>query len=563
MNTYKICVVRGCRNTTISAPNKLFIHVPQSTKSLEMRKTWLQLGGRNFADYSTKSSIYFCEDHFDLPRDMENYMQFKIMGSVKIKMKPNCVPSKFACLEGEAMENAGVTEETNLPSEESSSTAFIVSKIDKSIQTSLSTSTTSVQTESVSLENKCVQFNFIPKYRSRKTQTTTKKINQLTSPMQISTVSKGTSPFKVEKYKGKPSSFGNTNVRRKLVFISEEISDSEGTPSVPKDSTSLSVTSTEFRITDYSDQGSQSISTEGSTLQIIRRNIEKEFGQRSLRNTLERIQKNPKFYIGMPKDCFFLVNIILRNTNIPEEHIYLCLQKIRLNCTFTELGDHFGISKSYASKLFKKHVVEIAKVLQPFVRNSKKIKYNLPMAFRQKYYKIDYIIDCFEIEIQKPMKAVYQALSWSDYKKANTLKYLISSTPDGIINFISEGYSGRTSDVTVVEKCKFLENMEPGVSILADRGFKHLQNLCLQKGIELVRPPSVGSKSKLTKAEAHKTKEVASLRIHIERVIRRLREFSLLKPHSVINTNLLKVIDECVLVACALVNIQDSLIKSR
>lgn len=116
---------------------------------------------------------------------------------------------------------------------------------------------------------------------------------------------------------------------------------------------------------------------------------------------------------------------------------------------------------------------------------------------------------------------------------------------------------GRTSDVTLVENCKFLENMEPGVSILADRGFKHLQNLCLQKGIELVRPPSVGSKSKLTKAEAHKTKEVASLRIHIERVIRSLREFSLLKPHCVINTNLLKVIDECVVVACALVNIQD------
>nr|XP_049692068.1 uncharacterized protein LOC126053600 isoform X2 [Helicoverpa armigera] len=492
---------------------------------------------------------------------MENYTKFKIMGSVKIQMKPNCVPSKFACMEdAAAMEYAEVTEETYLPSEECSSNEF---SVDKSILTSLSTSEVEV-----------------------------------------------TSPLKIENCIGEPSS-------SEFYFIAEEISDFEGTPSVPKDCTSLSMTSAEFRITDYSDQESQSINME-ETLQIIRKNIDKEFGQRSLTNTLERIQKNPKFYIGMSKnidkefgqrsltntleriqknpkfyigmsknidkefgqrsltntleriqknpkfyigmskDYLFLINIIQRNTNIPEEYIYLCLQKIRLNSTFTELGDHFGISKYYAYKLFQKHVLEIAKVLQPFIRNSKKIKNNLPIAFRHKYAKIDYIVDCFEIEIKKPMKAIRQALSWSDYKKANTtttLKYLISSTPDGMINFISRGYSGKISDVTLVENCKFLENMEPGVSILADRSFKNLQNLFLQKGIELL--PSVGSESKLTKTETCTTKEVASLRMHMERVNRRLREFSLFKPHCVIDTNLYKVIDECVIIACALVNIQD------
>lgn len=35
---------------------------------------------------------------FQLENDMENYMQYKIMGSVKrIRMKPNCIPSKFDC----------------------------------------------------------------------------------------------------------------------------------------------------------------------------------------------------------------------------------------------------------------------------------------------------------------------------------------------------------------------------------------------------------------------------------------------------------------------------------
>lgn len=35
---------------------------------------------------------------FQLPNDMENYMQYHLMGSVsQIRMKPGCVPSKFEC----------------------------------------------------------------------------------------------------------------------------------------------------------------------------------------------------------------------------------------------------------------------------------------------------------------------------------------------------------------------------------------------------------------------------------------------------------------------------------
>lgn len=242
----------------------------------------------------------------------------------------------------------------------------------------------------------------------------------------------------------------------------------------------------------------------------------------------------------------------------------LCLKKIRLSTKFVELADQFGMSVSYTSKIFKKNVPSIAKALHCFIikSNTPAIEQNLPIAFRHKYRNINSIIDCLEIEIQKPLKSVYQALTWSVYKKANTIKYLISSTPDGIINYISPGYGGRISDVCLVENCKFLDYLEPGAIVLADRGFKHIEQLLLQKGFSLVRPPSVSAKSNLTKVEARKTKEIASLRIHIERVIRRLREFSMLKGHSVVNTNLIKFLDDCIIIACALINLQDSLIKN-
>ncbi|GBP06742.1 Zinc finger protein 184 [Eumeta japonica] len=49
-------------------------------------------------------------------------------------------------------------------------------------------------------------------------------------------------------------------------------------------------------------------------------------------------------------------------------------------------------------------------------------------------------------------------------------------------------------------------------------------------GCKLTRPPSIVSGSKLSKDEVKETKKIASLRIHIERVIRRIREFSIEAP---------------------------------
>lgn len=252
-----------------------------------------------------------------------------------------------------------------------------------------------------------------------------------------------------------------------------------------------------------------------------------------------------------------------KHTNIKVEHILLCLKKIRLNSTFSELEDNFGISLSYASKLFLANIPIISSFLRPFIVNldKKLIKRNLPIAFRHNYHNVSCIIDCLEIDIQKPSKALHQALTWSEYKKGNTVKYLISCTPNGLVNYVSQGFGGRTSDVTIVENCNFLDGLQQETCILADRGFKHLEQILYGRGIKLLRPPSVNAGAKLSKIEVRQTKIIASLRIHIERVIRRLREFHMLKQHSVINTNILRVLDHVIIIACALINLQDSLIK--
>ncbi|GBP32018.1 hypothetical protein EVAR_21051_1 [Eumeta japonica] len=44
-----------------------------------------------------------------------------------------------------------------------------------------------------------------------------------------------------------------------------------------------------------------------------------------------------------------------------------------------------------------------------------------------------------------------------------------------------EGFGGRTSDVTIVENCNFLDELQPGSCILADRGFKHIEQILHEK----------------------------------------------------------------------------------
>lgn len=219
--------------------------------------------------------------------------------------------------------------------------------------------------------------------------------------------------------------------------------------------------------------------------------------------------------------------------------------------------EQFCMSTSNASKIFDKTVPILSHLLKTLIYfpNPDVVKKNLPIAFRNSYSHVQSIVDALEIQIEKPSDPVNQALTWSEYKKCNTIKYLISCGPDGFINFISTGYGGRMSDTLLFEKCGILDQLPEKCAIMADRGFKNIKSLLAEKHCELIKPPSVLSTHKPTKSEVLEIKRIASLRIHIERVIGRLREFDFLKPHAVISHNMLSYTDDIIVIASALINL--------
>ncbi|KAJ8966527.1 hypothetical protein NQ314_003480 [Rhamnusium bicolor] len=113
----------------------------------------------------------------------------------------------------------------------------------------------------------------------------------------------------------------------------------------------------------------------------------------------------------------------------------------------------------------------------------------------------------------------------------------------------------------IVEGSGFLDLLKPGFHVMADRGFKHLEEQLQARGNTLVRPPSVLSSKKCTKEEVKEAKRIASLRIHVERVISRVREYAILKPHARIHSKLIKYLNLIVYIVCGLINIQNYLVK--
>ena len=106
--------------------------------------------------------------------------------------------------------------------------------------------------------------------------------------------------------------------------------------------------------------------------------------------------------------------------------------------------------------------------------------------------------------IERPKAVDIQAATWSDYKKHNTVKFLIGISPTGFITFLLDCYGGRASDQFICKDSGFYELLDPYDEIMADRGFQIREELLLQF-CTLTVPPRARLKSQMTSRECTKT----------------------------------------------------------
>ena len=123
-----------------------------------------------------------------------------------------------------------------------------------------------------------------------------------------------------------------------------------------------------------------------------------------------------------------------------------------------------------------------------------------------------------------------QSSTWSQCKHHNTAKFLVVCTPNGAVSYMLPLYVGFISDVELTRVSGFLTKLEnkPGISVMADRGFT-IKDLLSKLGVELNIPPFLEGRQQLPAEEVQKGRKIASIRIHVERCIGRIKNFAILK----------------------------------
>ena len=111
----------------------------------------------------------------------------------------------------------------------------------------------------------------------------------------------------------------------------------------------------------------------------------------------------------------------------------------------------------------------------------------------------------------------------------NTVKFLVACTPNGAVSFVSPVYVGSISDVELTRVCGLLTALKDkdGVSIMADKGFT-IRDMLEEIHIELNIPAFLNEKQFTPEAIA-RGRKIASVRIHVERAIGRIKTFQILK----------------------------------
>lgn len=224
-----------------------------------------------------------------------------------------------------------------------------------------------------------------------------------------------------------------------------------------------------------------------------------------------------------------------------------------------DLADRFDVSVSTLSSIFTTWIILIEKELEPLnpFPSREITALSLPQSFI-KFSNIRCIIDCTELFIEKASNLTGQSLTFSNYKHHTTAKFLVAIVPTGVICYVSEAWGGRASDRVITEECGFLDHIQPGDVVMADKGFT-IGDLLAKKNAFLQIPPFLANKKQFSPDEIELTGNIARARIHVERAIGRVKEFHILDP--VIPISLHTTISSIFRVCCFLSNLNKPLVK--
>ena len=242
----------------------------------------------------------------------------------------------------------------------------------------------------------------------------------------------------------------------------------------------------------------------------------------SLRETIKK--KNTRIYTGLPAIGVFLAltkylkkrAIRLRQwrgemetgekysprgqkpwkTFPVEEQFFAVLAhaRMRLGLKAEDVCDRTGLAPSTFSKMFATLGGFFFALKLPLLfpwPSRKVIDVTTPPCFA-KYPSTRVIIDCIEMQVQRPTSLLHQSVIYSQYKSRHTFKVLVGISPCGLVTFLSSLWGGRVSDREITPQSRLVKDdkmLEEEDSVMADRGFG-VEDILAHKNVRLNAPPS-------------------------------------------------------------------------
>ena len=303
-------------------------------------------------------------------------------------------------------------------------------------------------------------------------------------------------------------------------------------------------------------------------------NASHQFSQQSLKDN----DKKVKFYTGLPTFAVLMVlfnflkeKIRNRTSMTAFQQLIVVLVKLRLAVPNEDLAYRFNCHESTISRIVNDMIDIMYSNLGGLVRwpDRESLRKTMPMQFRRTFgKKVAIVIDCFEVFCRRPTSLEARAQTWSNYKHHNTVKFLIGITPCGVISYLSSAWGGRGTDKTITIESDFFSKLLPGDIVLADRGFNIKDDAGIY-GCDVQIPAFTRGKPQLSALDVEKTREIAHLRIHVERVIGCVRQkYTILDktvPIDYLVTSEqcpIPKIDKVAKICCGLTNMSESLIAS-
>ncbi|XP_062568027.1 uncharacterized protein LOC134233958 [Saccostrea cucullata] len=243
------------------------------------------------------------------------------------------------------------------------------------------------------------------------------------------------------------------------------------------------------------------------------------------------------------------------------DQLFAVLIRLRLGLFTSDLAYRFCISESTFSKYFSTWISLLScelKSLNPFPTRDI-IDRTMPLSFKAKYSSDRVILDCTELFIQRSSNLENQSLTYSNYKHHTTVKFLVGITPSGVISFVSVGWPGKISDRELTMNSGILDLLDENDSVMADKGFT-IRDLLEKKKCKLNIPQFRGVSPQFSPDEVFETQEIASLRIHVERSIGRVKNFHILD--GVMPLTLKPLITKIFQVICWLTNLDVPLVNN-